>query len=386
MANNHFDLIVTGAGALGSFHAYHAAKKGLKVLLLEKDEKPMEATVRNFGQVVPSGLSSGKWQNFGRRSLETYCDIQSRFDITVRQNGTVYLASDSTEMTLIEELATINEKQGYTSILLDKETCLERYPGLRASYCAGGLFFPQEITVEPSRLIHHLIAFMKEQLAVQYKSLTMVKSAVFKNDHCEVETSTGERFSAGQVIICNGRDFKALYPEIFFNSDIEVSKLQMMSTSPMEGYTLPGSILSGLSIRRYESFRECPSYKKQDTANTHENFRKWGIHILFKQAIDGSIIIGDSHEYADARQADQLGFEMKQVINDIILQEAQRMFRLPHWNITRQWNGFYAQRKGQDLFMEEVDTNIRIVTAIGGKGMTASSGLAESNIQKIFNR
>lgn len=385
MANNHFDLIVTGAGAVGSFHAYHAAKKGLKVLLLEKDEKPMEATVRNFGQVVPSGLSSGKWQDYGRRSLETYCDIQSRFDITVRQNGTVYLASDSTEMTLIEELATINEKQGYTSMLLDKESCLGRYPGLRASYCAGGLFFPQEITVEPSRLIHHLIAFMKEQLGVQYKSLTMVKSTVFKQDHCEVETSTGERYSASHVIICNGRDFKALYPEIFFNSDIEVSKLQMMSTSPMEGYILPGSILSGLSIRRYESFSECPSYKKQDTANTHENFRKWGIHLLFKQAIDGSIIIGDSHEYADARQADKLGFEIRQVINDIILQEAQRMFRLPHWNITKQWNGFYAQRKGHDLFMEEVDTNIRIVTAIGGKGMTASSGLAESNIQKLFN-
>lgn len=385
MANNHFDLIVTGAGALGSFHAYHAAKKGLKVLLLEKDEKPMEATVRNFGQVVPSGMSSGKWQDFGRRSLEIYNDIQSRFDITVRQNGTVYLASDSTEMTLIEELAAINEKQGYQSNLLGKETCLEKYPGLRASYCAGGLFFPQEVTVEPSRLIHHLIAFMKEQLGVQYKSLSMVKSVLYKQHHCEVESSTGERFTASQVIICNGRDFKALYPEIFFNSDIEVSKLQMMCTSPMEGYTLPGSILSGLSIRRYESFRECPSYKKSDAANINENCRKWGIHILFKQATDGSIIIGDSHEYADAKQADQLGFEVKQVVNDIILQEAQRMFRLPHWNIAKQWNGYYAQRKGQDLFMEEVDTNIHIITAIGGKGMTASAGLAESNIQKIFS-
>ncbi|MBC6491431.1 TIGR03364 family FAD-dependent oxidoreductase [Flavihumibacter stibioxidans] len=385
MANNHFDLIVTGAGALGSFHAYHAAKKGLKVLLLEKDEKPMEATVRNFGQVVPSGMSSGKWQDFGRRSLEIYKDIQSRFDITVRQNGTVYLASDSTEMTLIEELAAINEKQGYQSSLFGKETCLEKYPGLRASYCAGGLFFPQEVTVEPSRLIHHLIAFMKEQLGVQYKSLSMVKSVLYKQDHCEVETSNSERFSSNQVIICNGRDFKALYPEIFFNSDIEVSKLQMMSTSLMEGYTLPGSILSGLSIRRYESFRECPSYKKADAASINENCRKWGIHILFKQATDGSIIIGDSHEYADAKQADQLGFEVKQVVNDIILQEAQRMFRLPHWNIAKQWNGYYAQRKGHDLFMEEVDTNIHIITAIGGKGMTASAGLAESNIQKIFN-
>ena len=79
MPFSHYDLIITGAGALGSFHAYHACKKGLKVLLLEKDLQPQEATVRNFGQVVPSGLSRGKWQNYGRRSLEI-CHLKSRED------------------------------------------------------------------------------------------------------------------------------------------------------------------------------------------------------------------------------------------------------------------------------------------------------------------
>jgi FAD dependent oxidoreductase TIGR03364 len=385
MASKHYDLIVTGAGVLGSFHAYHAAKKGLSVLLLEKDFQPQEATVRNFGQVVPSGLSQGKWQNYGQRSLEIYNSIQSAFDITVRNNGTVYLASDTTEMTLIEELAAINKKRGYDSVILDKETCLEKYPGLRASYCVGALFFPQEITVEPSRLIHHLIAYLKEQLAVTYRPLSLVKSVVYKQDRCWVETSDGEAFSSNHVIICNGRDFKALYPQLFYNSDIEVSKLQMMRTSPMENYVLPGSILSGLSIRRYESFRECPSYKKLNAADINQPCKKWGIHILFKQAADGSIIIGDSHEYADAKNADQLGFDVKEVITDIIIQEAQRIFDFPHWNIAKQWNGFYAQRKGHDLFMETVDTNTHIVTAIGGKGMTASAGLAEENIHKIFD-
>jgi len=27
--------------------------------------------------------------------------------------------------------------------------------------------------------------------------------------------------------------------------------------------------------------------------------RQWSTHILFKQALDGSLIIGDTHEYAD---------------------------------------------------------------------------------------
>jgi FAD dependent oxidoreductase TIGR03364 len=385
MNNMHYDCIITGAGVLGSFHAYHAARKGLKVLLLEKDSQPAEATVRNFGMVIPSGMSQGKWQEYGWRSTEIYQDIQAKFDITVRKNGSVYIASDATEMTLLEELAVINKKRGYLSVIKGKEDCLEKYPGLRASYCVGGLFFPDEITVEPSRMIHHLIAYLKEQLAVTYRPLSLVKSVEYKKDRCYVETSDGQTFTGNQVIICNGRDFKSLYPQLFFKSDIEVSKLQMMSTSPMTDYVLPGSIFSGLSIRRYESFAECPSFNTTVAGNINELCKKWGIHVLFKQAADGSIIIGDSHEYEDAKNADRLGFDIKQVINDIVLEEAQRMFRLPHWNIAKQWNGYYAQRKGHDLFMETADTNTWIITAIGGKGMTASAALAEENIHKIFD-
>ena len=384
MPSEQFDCIIVGAGALGSFHAYHALKRGLRVLLLEKDERPMEATVRNFGQAVPSGMSSGKWQQLGRRSLEIYKDIQSKFDISVRQNGTVYLASNRVEQTLIEELAAINEKQGYASQLLDKEACLEKYPGLRASYCVGGLFFPDEVTIEPDRLIYAVLAYLKEQPGLVYKPQQLVRSVVSKGNYNEVESADGNVYRGAKVIICSGRDFQALYPSVFYNSDIEVSKLQMMRTTPMEGYVLPGSVLGGLSIRRYESFHECPSYKKLDAGAIDERFRKWGVHVLFKQAVDGSMIIGDSHEYADARVAGELGFDNRPVINDIILEEAQRMFNMPHWNIAKQWNGYYAQRKGHDIFNEEVEPNTWIVTAIGGKGMTGSAGYAEKNVARVF--
>ena len=84
----NFDLLIVGGGILGTFHAYHALRKGLKVALLEKDGLPVGATVRNFGQVVPSGMNA-KWQPLGRRSLEIYQTIQQQFDISVRQNGSI---------------------------------------------------------------------------------------------------------------------------------------------------------------------------------------------------------------------------------------------------------------------------------------------------------
>jgi FAD dependent oxidoreductase TIGR03364 len=384
MRSPHYDLIITGAGVLGSFHAYHACKKGLKVLLLEKDVQPMEATVRNFGQVVPSGMSKGRWQDYGRRSLELYKSVQSKFDISVRQHGSVYIASDETELTLINELRDINRKESYPSMLLKPSDCIEKYPGLKASYCKGALFFPEEITVEPQRMIHQLIACMQEQLGLTYQPNTLVTFCDYVNGKCIVEDNLGRAYTSDKVIICNGRDFRNLYPQLFYDSDIEVSKLQMMKTLPLENYTLKGSILTGLSIRRYESFHECPSYQTLKAGTIEERFKKWGIHILFKQAMDGSIIIGDSHEYADAHEQEKLGFEVKQEINNIIIEAAKEIFDLPGWQIASSWNGYYAQSKSHDIFKKEAAPNIHIITAIGGKGMTGSAGLAEETIQQLF--
>ena len=121
--NQSYDLIVVGGGVLGTFHAYHAVNAGLRVALIEKDMRPQGATVRNFGQVVPSGMNT-KWQNFGRESLAIYKEIQEDFDITVRQEGSIYLASNEEEVQLLEELKSINETNGYTSKMLTKNQCL----------------------------------------------------------------------------------------------------------------------------------------------------------------------------------------------------------------------------------------------------------------------
>jgi FAD dependent oxidoreductase TIGR03364 len=384
MQKVHYDLIVIGAGVLGSFHAYHACKRKLNVLLLEKDIQPQEATVRNFGQVVPSGMSRGKWQQYGRRSVEIYRSLQNVFDISVRHQGSLYIASDETELTLINELKDINRADGYTSMLLTRQDCLDKYPGLKKDYCKGGLFFPDEITVEPNTMIHRLIACQQEQLGLTYQSNTVVTFCDYVNGKCVVEDNLGRAYTSDKVVICNGRDFRLLYPQLFLDSSIIVSKLQMMRTVSQPGYQLKGSVLTGLSIRRYESFLECPSYNILNAGNIQDRFKQWGIHILFKQAVDGSIIIGDSHEYAAASEQDKLGFSVNQEINRVVIEEAKRIFDLPNWNLAEYWNGFYAQTKTHDVFKKEAANNIHIVTAIGGKGMTAGAGLAEESIQELF--
>lgn len=380
-----YDLIIVGSGVLGTFHAYHALLKGMSVAILEKNSKPEGATVRNFGQVVPSGMDR-KWQNFGKESLKIYKDIQSQFDISIRQNGTVYLASNEEEMQLIEELHEINMANDYESNLLTKEQCLAKYSGLRSDYCTGGLFFPQEVTVEPSTMIHKLHHYMTANLGLELFMNTTVVHTEDRFTEVIATTSTGVEYKASKIIICNGSDFKILYPEIYNNSDLIVSKLQMLQTKPQQNYKLDGSILTGLTIRRYESFEECKSYASIKTKENPESFeKKYGVHILFKQALDGSVILGDSHEYASAKEIDSLGFDLNMDIDHFMIEEAKKIIDLPTYEIQSRWFGMYSQCKTKDIFEHTVDENIHIITGIGGKGMTGSAGFAKHNIDKIFN-
>lgn len=380
-----YDLIIVGSGVLGTFHAYHALQKGMSVAVLEKNSKPEGATVRNFGQVVPSGMDR-KWQNFGKESLRIYKDIQSQFDISIRQNGTVYLASNEQEMQLIEELYQINISNDYESNLLTKTQCLAKYPGLRSDYCTGGLFFPQEVTVEPSTMIHKLHQYMTANLGLDLFMNTTVLNVENRNDGVVATTSSGIEYKASKIVICNGSDFKILYPEIYNNSDLVVSKLQMLQTKPQNNYKLDGSVLTGLTIRRYESFEECKSYKTIKAQENPDSFeKKYGVHILFKQALDGSVILGDSHEYAPAKDIDSLGFDLNMDIDNFMIQEAKKIIDLPTYEIQNRWFGMYSQCKTKDIFEHTVDNNIHIITGIGGKGMTGSAGFAKYNINKIFN-
>lgn len=380
-----FDIIVIGGGILGNAHAYHCLKAGFKVAVIEKNDYPRAATVRNFGQIVPSGMDL-KWQRLGRESLRIYKEIQAQADISVRTEGSIYLANNEEELTLLEELAAINSQNGYTSELWTKAQCLAHYPGLREGYVKGGLFFPEEIKLDPRVAARRIIDYCVEQLGLTYFPQTAIIDIASYNNRVTLKSNKGDTFRASKVIVCNGSEFQLLYPDLFWKSDLKLVKLQMIETVPQKEQIIPGSVLTGWTIRRYESFAECPSFARiKATEDPNSYQRKYGIHILFKQSPSGSVIIGDSHEYATVAQGDDLPFDTNNEMNCFILSQAQRIFHLEDWQIQRTWEGYYCQCEKRDIFNETVDNHVHIVTGIGGKGMTGSLGYAQQNIRNLLS-
>ncbi len=287
------------------------------------------------------------------------------------------------EMQVLLEKHQQYQNLGYPSEILTAMQCRQRLPALKESYCSGGLFFPEEVTAEPDKLIYRLLEYLVTRQELDYRPATPVIACTSNDSFREVRDVFGGKYTASRVIICNGRDFKFLFPKVFQTSDLQICKLQMLATYPLPQVPLPGSILTGLSIRRYYAFKSCPSYVHLKPEEVNENLRKWGIHILFKQAEDGSIIIGDSHEYADTITLQELDYGVEDEINSYILQEAQQILNLPDWRIRRSWNGYYSQSKSAEIYEHVLDRKIHIVTGIGGKGMTTAAGFAQHHVQRL---
>lgn len=372
---------------MGTFFAYHLLQLGYKVVLCERDTKARQATVRNFGQIVPSGLSKD-WRKLGRKSLEFYKSIQQETDLSVRAFGSLYVASNDEEEALLEELYQINLEEGYTSQLLNKESCLTMQPVLNPNYVRAGLYYPEEVTVEPLLMIHALQKHMVKSFSTFTLRLGITVQQVDEgSSNVELRTNTNESIFCNQFILCSGNEFQTLFPHLFEQSELVLAKIQMIQTKPVKNKTIKGSILTGETIKRYEAFSECPSFDQIKKAAPQNSFwKKYGIHILLKQANDGSLILGDSHEYASVKERDQLDFNQNMDINRFVIDETQKIFDLPEIIIQNYWSGSYVQCQTADVYINHLADNIHIYNGIGGKGMTASAGFTYEQTQKLWKQ
>lgn len=102
-----FDAIVVGAGAVGTSTAYHLAKEGLAVAIIEKESGPaMHQSGRNSGVIHAGynpkpGTLKASYCVEGNKQLRAYCEERS---IPVRDGGILILAQNDSEMLVIDEL------------------------------------------------------------------------------------------------------------------------------------------------------------------------------------------------------------------------------------------------------------------------------------------
>ncbi len=333
--------------------------------------------MRNFGMIWPIGQRAGAVHQMAQRSRRIWQEVLDSCGLQYRPTGSLHVVYHRDEADVAREFAERAPALGYTCCWLSPAQVLEKSHSVIPDGLLGGLWSPTEMTVDPRQILAGLPAFLSERFGVQFRFGAAVRSIELPR----IEAGT-ETWKAQWAIVCGGDDFETLYPDLFARSGIDRCKLQMMRTAPQRnGWELGPALAAGLTLRFYPAFEICaatlPIYKAR-VAREMAEYDRWAIHTLVSQTADGALTLGDSHEY---------GLEVevfnKTAIDELILRNLRTFLRAPDLSIAERWHGVYARHPEKSHVAIDAAPGVRIVTAVGGSGMTLSFGLAEQMIREM---
>lgn len=366
-----FDVAIVGGGIVGLAHAWMAAARGQRVVLFESSPLACGASVRNFGMVWPIGQPQGEYRQIALRSRALWLELAKRAGIWVKPCGSLHVAHQQDELNVLEEFVSGYAASGEKIELLTARETLQRSPAVKSEGLLGAMWSPTELCVNPRAAIAAFPHWLHETYGVKLKFATTVCNVAGR----QLTTANGQVYQADRTVVCSGSDFRTLFPQEFADAGLKLCKLQMMQTKPQPGNWLLGPHLaSGLTLRHYTSFGDCPSLAalKSRVASQTPELDNYGIHVMASQNELGQVTLGDSHQYDDEISP----FDETQ-IDELMLRELKRQFHLPDWSIAKRWHGIYAKHPSLSMLEMHPQENVCICVGPGGAGMTLSLGYAD---------
>ena len=364
------DAAVVGAGVLGLAHAYHLARRGLRVVVFEKNTKAQGASVRNFGMLWPIGQTPGTMHELALRSRALWLELLADSGLWHARTGSLHLAYRDDEFAVLQEFAREAPHAGFDCALWGAEQVVSRAPAVNPDGLLGALWSPTETCVDPREVIAGLPDYLAGHFGVEFVFGTTVTDW-----NAPTLLAGGREWQAERLFICPGDDLQTLFPSALPLAEITRCKLQMLRSEPMPADWKLGPMLAGgLTLRHYKSFYQCPSLPalKRRVAAEMPEFDRYGIHVMASQNGKNELILGDSHEYDAAIEP----FDRSE-IDTLILDYLRTFLRVPDLRIAARWHGIYAKHLSEPYVVAQPEPNVTIVTGVGGAGMTLSLGLAE---------
>src|ERR1700727_2148970 len=84
---DHFDLAVVGAGIVGLATALAGARRGLRVIVIDRDAQANGASIRNFGFITVTGQERATMWARARRSREVWREVAAAAGIPIVHTG-----------------------------------------------------------------------------------------------------------------------------------------------------------------------------------------------------------------------------------------------------------------------------------------------------------
>jgi FAD dependent oxidoreductase TIGR03364 len=364
------DVAIVGAGIVGLAHALAAARRGLRVVVVDRDERAVGASIRNFGFVTVTGQQAGATWERALRSRDVWDEIAGPAGIPILQKGLIVVARRPEAVAVLAAFrATAMGRD--CELLTSAAEVRDRWPVLRGELAAA-LWSPHERRVESREAIPRLAAWLAAHHGVEFRWRT----AVHAISPAGLATSSGP-IAARYTIACPGDDLATLYADRLAAYGVRRSKLQMLRLRPKTPFALPAPVMTDLSLTRYSGYAELPA-----AVPLHERLRREqaahlaaGVHLIVVQSADGSLVVGDTHVYGHT-----LDPFADPHYDALVLEELHAVLPQLDYEISERWIGTYASLHDRPVLVDAPADNLRLVVVTSGTGASTAFAIAEQTL------
>jgi FAD dependent oxidoreductase TIGR03364 len=368
-----YDVAVVGAGIVGLAHAFAAARAGQRVIVVDRDVRANGASIRNFGFITITGQARGEIWRLARRSRDVWAEIAPKARIAVEHEGLI-LTLRRTESVALSE-AFLRTEMGEGCEVLDAAALRARHPEIAAPDTLGALASEHELRVESRTALPRLAAWLAEAHGVTF----LTGAAVLRVEPPAIETSRG-RIAARRAVVCPGDDFASLFPERLAAYGLARCRLSMLRLAA-PGFRWPAGVMSDLGLVRYAGYAELPEAAalKRRLEAEQPGCLAHGVHLIAVQSADGSLVVGDSHDYDDLPPP----FAPAEA-EALILDEFGCATGLAPPRVVERWTGTYAVAKDRTYLIDAPSPEVRLVVVTAGCGASIAFALAEKTLADLL--
>ncbi|TDR48404.1 FAD dependent oxidoreductase TIGR03364 [Tahibacter aquaticus] len=356
--------IVVGAGIVGLALAKALAERGCRVVVFERHERAVGASLRSPGALWLLGEANGRLLELARRSRRAWQEFCEAADVWYESSGCLVPAYSDDEMALLQEFCAASGQQRDCQLLnpaQTRERCAQVQPrGLR-----GALWSGEEAVLDPRVALRQLPLWLADRLDVEFRW----KHAVTRVAHPYV-WSGGRRHAADAIYLAGGADLPALYPQLFAEGRLSLLRRQVVRLAAQpDGFRLGCQLHGVAGLAAWPAFAALPAAQRLAERAQADSAECGPDDLLLLQNGSGEILA--SHALSAAPAAATGDSLQATPLFDAL----RRLTLLPDCRIAQSWQTVHACSAGD--FAIQPEAGVSIVAAPAGPGLSLAFGLAE---------
>lgn len=348
------DVCVVGAGLLGLAHALEARRRGLNVVLLDRDARATGASVRHSGHLFFSALEPGAALDAAPLARERWLELARRAGTVADQGGTLIIARNRDELAVLEAAAAEPAREA----VLRSRKRVGRLVPIPVDDVVGALHARHDLRIGPRSAPAALGRLLRRDPGAHLEWGAHVNAIEPGMVH-----AGSLRIRADAIIVCPGADHRSLPPELRSReAEVALQETQMLRLLAPGRRRYRQTLATGLSLLAYPGFcgyDAITPLRERLELETPELVER-AVSPVATQLSNGDLIFGSTTTYTDAPSP-----YSSERLDDLMLQQARALLGISP-SVRQRWTSTQVGIRGgsdHDFLTSRPMRGVRVVRA-----------------------